>query len=54
LIVATIATHYGRYGVRVFANASKHFDFHQYTVPVLQVTAHQTGVQFVHHREYPV
>lgn len=53
LIVATVVAHYGCYSAKVFANALKHFDFHQHTVPV-QVTAHQTGVQFVPDKEHPV
>jgi len=31
LKVATLAAQYGRYSVRVFANTSKHFDFHHHT-----------------------
>jgi len=53
LIVITIASNYGCYSVRVFANASKHFDFHQHTGP-MELTARQNGVQFVPYREHPV
>jgi len=53
LIVITIASNYGCYSVRVFANASKHFDFHQHTGP-MQLTAWQNRVQFVPYREHPV
>ena len=44
MIVSIIAAQYGRYSVKAFANASKHFDFHQHTVPS-KVKARQNGVE---------